>query len=44
MVEIILLFPLFGIGVLMISPRGEEKRLWRIGLEWSLLTLTGAIV
>lgn len=44
MVQVLLLFPLLGIGALLLSPRGEIGRLWRIGFEWSLLTLTGTIV
>nr|YP_009158765.1 NADH dehydrogenase subunit 4 [Crella elegans]AKO90222.1 NADH dehydrogenase subunit 4 [Crella elegans] len=44
MLELVLILPLIGIMALLITPRDNIMCLWKIGLEWSLLTLTGAIL
>nr|YP_001633639.1 NADH dehydrogenase subunit 4 [Negombata magnifica]CAM06604.1 NADH dehydrogenase subunit 4 [Negombata magnifica] len=41
MLESIFILPLIGILALLITPRDDIMRLWKVGLEWSLLTLTG---
>ena len=43
MLELIFILPLIGIFFLLITPRENIVRLWKIGLEWSLLTLTVTI-
>lgn len=44
MLESVLILPLIGILALLIIPRDDILCLWKTGLEWSLLTLTGAIL
>ena len=43
MLEFIFILPLIGIIFLLIKPREDIVGLWKIGLEWSLLTLTVTI-
>ena len=44
MLELIFILPLIGTFFLLITPRENIVRLWKIGLEWSLLTLTVTIL
>lgn len=44
MLELIFILPLIGSFFLLITPRENIVRLWKIGLEWSLLTLTITIL
>ena len=44
MLKSVLILPLMGMVALLITPRNEIMRLWKVGLEWSVLTLTGTIL
>ena len=44
MLELIFILPLIGSFFLLIASRDNIERLWKIGLEWSLLTLTVTIL
>ena len=44
MLELVFISPLIGIFVILITPRDNIARLWKIALEWSLLTLTTTIL
>ena len=44
MLDLIFLLPLIGSCILLVTSRDNIERLWKIGLEWSLLTLTVTIL
>lgn len=44
MLDLIFLLPLIGSCILLVTSRENIERLWKIGLEWSLLTLTVTIL
>lgn len=44
MLYLIFILPLIGLCLLLITSRDNIERLWKIGLAWSLLTLTATIL
>ena len=44
MLNLVFMFPFIGIVLLIITSRDKTEKLKKIALEWSLFTLTAAIL
>ena len=44
MFQSILILRLIGMLAILIIPRDEIRRLYQVGLEWSVFTLTGPLI